>query len=331
MRTPPLPAAAAVSDEDPHGSAWRVLLAAAALSRDAPELNALTERRGADGSCGVDANGARLHAARAQAWLVRDAGGHWSVGPAAPPAARALLDLYAPLCAASTRRPLAVAHLGQSLDGHIATGSGDSYYVTGPANVTHLHRLRALCDAVVVGAGTVASDDPQLTVRHVAGGNPTRVVIDPDRRLDARRRVFDGEAPTLLVCAEGASTANAPGRAEVVAVPHNGAGLDLAALLATLRARGLHSVFVEGGGTTVSRFLEAGLLDRVQIAIAPLVTGSGRRGLTLPARDRIAECLRPRHRVFAMGGDVLFDCDLRASDASAADAVDDSQTVTRVI
>jgi riboflavin biosynthesis pyrimidine reductase len=72
-------------------------------------------------------------------------------------------------------------------------------------------------------------------------------------------------------------------------------------------------VFVEGGGATVSSFVEAGLLDRLQIAIAPLVTGSGRPGLTLPARDRIAECLHPAHRVFTMGGDVLFDCDLRAS------------------
>ena len=75
----------------------------------------------------------------------------------------------------------------------------------------------------------------------------------------------------------------------------------------------MSQVFVEGGGSTVSRFLEAGLLDRLHVAIAPLVTGRGRPGLTLPARERIAECLRPAHRVFTMGGDVLFDCDLRAN------------------
>ena len=66
-------------------------------------------------------------------------------------------------------------------------------------------------------------------------------------------------------------------------------------------------------GATVSRFLEADLLDRLQVAVAPLVTGSGRPGVSLPARDTIAECLRPSHRVFAMGSDVLFDCDLRAA------------------
>jgi riboflavin biosynthesis pyrimidine reductase len=99
-------------------------------------------------------------------------------------------------------------------------------------------------------------------------------------------------------------------------------------LLERLRERGLVSVFVEGGGSTVSRFLEAGLLDRLHVAIAPLVTGRGHPGLTLPARDRIAECLRPAHRVFTMGGDVLFDCDLRAVAPAAGDA---TGALTRVI
>jgi diaminohydroxyphosphoribosylaminopyrimidine deaminase / 5-amino-6-(5-phosphoribosylamino)uracil reductase len=311
MRTPTLPAGSALSDENLRSSAWRVLLAAKAAAREVSELNLLNERS-PDVSFGIDPSGARAPPARA--WLVRDAAAGWTVGPAAPPAARGLLDLYAPVCAASVRRPFAIAHLGQSLDGHIATGSGDSYYVTGPANVAHLHRLRALCDAVIVGAGTVARDDPQLTVRHVEGASPTRVIIDPQRRLDATHRVFANDAPTLVVCADGAVGAGREQRGvEVVAIAERDGKIDLAELLAALRARGLPAVFVEGGGATVSAFLEAGLLDRVQIAIAPLVTGDGRRGLSLPARDKIAECLRPRHRVFTMGGDVLFDCDLRAS------------------
>ena len=79
----------------------------------------------------------------------------------------------------------------------------------------------------------------------------------------------------------------------------------------------------------MSSFLEADLLDRLQIAIAPLVIGRGRPGLALPARERIADCLRPAHRVFAMGGDVLFDCDLRAPRAAAGDAA--SGELTQVI
>ena len=233
-------------------------------------------------------------------------------------AAQALLDLYAPLATAGPARPLTVAHLGQSLDGHIATASGDSYYITGQDNVVHLHRLRALCAAVVVGAGTVARDDPQLTVRHVEGTSPVRVVLDPRGRLDGRYRVFtDSSVPTLVVHAADLNVP-APGCAEVVRVPVVSGRLRLDVLLGELRARSLWSVFVEGGGVTVSSFVEAGLLDRLHVAVAPLITGRGCPGLTLAARDKIAECLRPRHRAFAMGDDVLFDCDLRKAAAPRA-------------
>src|SRR5206468_12479880 len=97
---------------------------------------------------------------------------------------RPLIDLYLPICSGTAAHPLTVGHLGQSLDGFIATHAGESRWVTGEENMRHMHRLRALCDAVVVGAGTVAVDDPQLTTRLVAGPNPLRIVIDPTRRLD---------------------------------------------------------------------------------------------------------------------------------------------------
>ena len=290
--------------------AWGLLLAAAA------------RRHGGGESFGGGHEGATQ-------WLTWHGSAAPIVAANTPAAIRPLLELYAPVCEATPARPLTIAHLGQSLDGYIATGSGDSYYVTGPDNVRHLHRLRALCDAVIVGAGTVARDDPQLTVRHVEGANPVRVILDPRGQLPARHRVFsDGLARTLVVHAQGVAT-SAPGNAEVLVVPHTDGRLDLRALLAALHARGLVAVFVEGGGATVSGFLEASLLDRLHVAIAPLVTGSGRPGLSLPARDKIADCLRPAHRVFTMGGDVLFDCDLRGP--SAAALTNSSDDITRVI
>lgn len=242
--------------------------------------------------------------------LVRGARG-WQAAPQASPESRAVCDLYLPLRGGAGVQT--VAHLGQSLDGQIATASGDSYYVTGPANLLHLQRMRALCDAVVVGAGTVAADDPRLTVRLDTGRQPVRVVLDPRRRLGAAHRVFsDGAAPTLLIVHEAlAKAGERHGQAEVVGVPVRGARLALDALLDVLHRRGLNAVFVEGGGATVSRFLEAGLLDRLQIAIAPLVIGAGRPGLALPSRARIGDCLRAAHRIFRMGDDVLVDCDLR--------------------
>src|SRR5215469_14839210 len=120
----------------------------------------------------------------------------------APAAVAALVALYLPYARVPRGRSFAVAHLGQSLDGRIATTAGASRWVTGEADLLHTHRMRALADAVVVGAGTVRHDDPQLTVRRCLGGQPVRVVIDSERRLGADYRVFqDGAAPTVVLAA----------------------------------------------------------------------------------------------------------------------------------
>ena len=227
-------------------------------------------------------------------------------------------ELYESLLGADHER-VTIGHLGQSLDGFIATHSGDSRYVNGRGNLLHLHRMRALCDVVVVGAGTVAADDPQLTTRLVPGPNPVRVVLDPERRLGGDYRVFtDRAARTVLACREALAYRQPMGGVEVLGVPGNAEGLDLAALLDALHARGWTRVFVEGGGRTVSAFLAAGLLDRLQLTVAPLIIGEGRPGIRLPAPDRLGDCRRPPHRAYRMGEDILYDCDLMAGACSAA-------------
>jgi diaminohydroxyphosphoribosylaminopyrimidine deaminase/5-amino-6-(5-phosphoribosylamino)uracil reductase len=225
----------------------------------------------------------------------------------------ALIDLYLPLCSATSARPMTVGHLGQSLDGFIATRAGDSQFVTGPENILHLHRMRALSDAVVVGAGTVAADDPLLTTRQVSGPNPLRVVFDPGHRLDEHYRIFsDAETPTLYACGDSHLRQGQSrfGAADILPLMCIGDTSPVAELLAALRARGCHRVFVEGGGVTVSAFLQAGLLDRLQMAVAPLIVGSGKPAIRLEPKDVLSDCQRPAYRVFRMGGDVLFDCDL---------------------
>jgi diaminohydroxyphosphoribosylaminopyrimidine deaminase/5-amino-6-(5-phosphoribosylamino)uracil reductase len=232
---------------------------------------------------------------------------------------RDLLDLYLPISSGTTARPITIGHLGQSLDGFIATHSGDAISVTGPENILHLHRLRALCDAVVVGAGTVVADNPRLTTRLVVGSNPARVILDPACRLPAAHLVFsDCEAVTLRVCTTGSlagGQARARGERTLEVAATDGA-LDLADLVRQLRALGYARIFVEGGGVTVSSFLTAGLLDRLHIAIAPLLIGEGRPAIRLPPQARLQDCLRLQHRVYRAGSDILFDCDLRAASAA---------------
>jgi len=107
---------------------------------------------------------------------------------------------------------LTIGQLGQSLDGRIATEAGRAQFISGAQGLAHLHRLRALVDAVVVGAGTVRADDPQLTVRHCTGPCPVRVVIDPSGCLPASARLFaeDG-VPRLAVVRHDAGRPAAPG------------------------------------------------------------------------------------------------------------------------
>ena len=246
------------------------------------------------------------------AWLQVDPSGQWNTSTPVSAEARDILELYLPL---QVQGRLTVAQLGQSLDGRIATESGHSHYITGTADIVRLHRLRALVDAVVVGAGTIASDDPRLTVREVEGDNPVRVVLDPDGRLDPTRRVFaDGSARTVHVRREmtGTDPQAREDDASVLVLPVDAQGrFEPTVVLSALHDLGLTHVLIEGGGVTVSRFLQARAVDRLHVTVAPLIIGSGKPAFTLDPVDTLEGAWRPPCRVFRLGQDVLFDLDLR--------------------
>lgn len=207
-----------------------------------------------------------------------------------------------------------VAHLGQSLDGRIATESGHSHYIGGPESLAHLHRLRALVDAVVIGVGTALADAPRLTVRHVLGPNPVRVVIDPRGRLAADASlVVDGLAPTLVVRRPNTGPP-LPSTIERIEIEPDEAGrIPPAILVDRLAERGLTRLLIEGGGQTVSAFVAAGAVDRLQLAVAPLLIGSGRPALSLPVVATLDQALRPPTKRFDLGSDTLFELDLGSS------------------
>ncbi len=224
------------------------------------------------------------------------------------PLASGLLRLYGPLARPETT-PFVIAQLGQSLDGYIATQSGASHYVTGPESLIHLHRLRALCDAVIVGWRTVAADDPQLSVRHVSGESPLSVVIDIEGKLPASHKVFLRQTPGALRLTGASVPALEEVRSESVGLDNGRANPQ--AVIDLLSQRGCKKILVEGGGAIVSSFLNAGVLDRLHLSVAPLLLGSGRRGIARPAAAKIQDALRLHGQQYAMGTDVLFDFDLR--------------------
>ena len=219
-------------------------------------------------------------------------------------------DIFGPLRTGKVDDLVIVGQIGQSLDGRVATTTGRSHYINGPAGVVHLHRLRALVDAVLVGVETACSDDPQLTVRHVQGPNPVRVVLDPRGRLPPQARLLGRDSRRIVVTAKGVDC-RLPG-AEILPLPAAHGHIAPVAILAALAERGLRRVLVEGGPETVSRFLQAGCLDRVHIVVAPLILGAGRPSLAFGAIDRVEEALRPSVRTHRLGDEMLFDCDFSA-------------------
>src|SRR5947209_7364309 len=221
-------------------------------------------------------------------------------------------EVFGPLRRGAIDDLVVVGQIGQSLDGRIATVSGHSRYINGPAGLTHLHRLRSLVDAVLVGVGTAVADDPQLTVRHVPGPHPARVVTDTKGRAATCAKVFscDGVRRLAVVAEETQCCFNSD--IEVLALPAANGRIDPRAILAALAQRGLKRILIEGGAETVSCFLGHGCLDRLHVIVAPIIIGSGRPGFVLPPIERTDQALRMPIRTFQLDDEILFDCDLSA-------------------
>jgi riboflavin-specific deaminase-like protein len=222
-----------------------------------------------------------------------------------------LQAIFEPLHHPSVDRMVVIGQIGQTMDGRIATASGQSKYVNGPAGLTHLHQLRALVDAVVVGVGTVLADNPRLTVRMIHGKNPARVVIDPRARLAEHHLIWqdDGVQKIWIVAEE--TTVTPPPQVSLIKLPATDGSIDPKLILKNLFARGLRRVLIEGGAQTISRFMVAKCLDRLHLIVAPIVMGSGRLSFDLPLIEHMDQALRLEVKTHLLGSDVLFDCDLR--------------------
>jgi riboflavin-specific deaminase-like protein len=207
--------------------------------------------------------------------------------------------------------PQVTIHFAQSLDGRLATRTGDSQWIGGPASLKLAHQLRSEHAAILVGVGTVIKDNPRLTVRLVEGPSPRRVIVDSTLRLPLEAHVLtDGAAPTKVATTERALPERVRAIEDqgvtVLHTPADALGrVDLGALFDRLDAE---SVLVEGGGAVITSVLRQQLAHRVVVCIAPMLIGSGTDAVGDLQVECLSQALRFSARRFTvLEDDVIFD------------------------
>jgi GTP cyclohydrolase II len=218
-------------------------------------------------------------------------------------------------------RPYVVVKLAQTLDGRVATSTGDSRWISGGEERRVTHALRAAVDAVLVGIGTVMADDPQLTVRLVPGASPIRVVLDARLRIPTTARVLDERAASCVYTTDAAPAGRRMALrslgAGVRTVPAAVDGVDLPEALRDLRRTGTRTLLVEGGARVVTSLLAGGLVDRAIVSVSPMILGTGRDAVGELGIRRIGEALRLANRtVHVAGEDLLIAGDVVVPDRS---------------
>ena len=226
-----------------------------------------------------------------------------------------------------TSRPSVTVKIAQTLDGRIATRTGQSQWISGEAARAFAHELRACHDAVLVGIGTVLYDDPRLTVRLVPGPDPLRVVADTRARIPLGCNLLgQGAERTIVFVGETAPEAHvsqirARGARVLMGRPDDRGRLDLGDLLARLAGEGVRSVMVEGGSGIITSLLAGGLVDRMVVSIAPKVLGAGLDAVgDLGIRSLADALVFEQTEIRQLGPDILFDGRLARNGRSPADA-----------
>ena len=222
-----------------------------------------------------------------------------------------LFSLFLPIIFNSKESPYLIAHLAQTLDGFIATNSGESKYISSNDNLTHIHMIRAISDIIIVGYKTVELDNPMLTTRLVTGKSPMRIIIDKNNKLSNKYNVFrnpDNNGYKII------SDKTYTKKENVFQLPLDKNKFNLNDIYDLIKKLRKKIVFIEGGGATVSEFYNNNKLDRLHICISPSILGKGRSSLMIEKKMSLNEILEHEVRYFQTGTDILCDIELSQSE-----------------
>ena len=211
--------------------------------------------------------------------------------------------------------PYVTVKYAQTLDGRIATKTGDSQWISSEASRKYVHVLRSTNDGIMVGAGTVTADNPQLTVRHVKGKNPLRIIVDSKLRIPIKSYVLTDDNPHQTIIA---TTSNAPSRkitaikklgAEVLVVKKERNGkVSFSSLLKELGKREIMSVLVEGGSGMITALLKVNLVDKMIIPISPRILGKGLEAIGDININKIKDAIKfSSFKTMKKGDDLIFE------------------------
>tara|TARA_B100000959_G_scaffold137155_1_gene144222 strand:- start:4519 stop:5409 length:891 start_codon:yes stop_codon:yes gene_type:complete len=221
-----------------------------------------------------------------------------------------MFDLYMPIIFNGVNNTYLIAHIAQTLDGYIATKSGESKYISSPQNLEHIHMLRAISDIIIVGTNTVRLDNPMLTTRLVKGSSPMRLILDKKNTLKNNYNVFsnkDGNGYKII--SEKIKNYNN----NVFTLPLYKNKFDLNDIISLLKKLNKRIVYIEGGGSTVSNFYNNKLLNKIHLCISPIIIGQGRNSFILPKIKSLKNIKDNKIKYFKMGEDILCDIDLPIS------------------
>jgi diaminohydroxyphosphoribosylaminopyrimidine deaminase / 5-amino-6-(5-phosphoribosylamino)uracil reductase len=223
-----------------------------------------------------------------------------------PAAAAEMIELYLPYCLAPVHaqrmgRAFTVSHFAQSLDGRIATSDGDARWIGCDENRLHAHRMRALCDGILIGVNTLRTDRPALTVRHAEGVDPIRIVVGDANDFGCLEQAGSG---TIMLF--GDDNGRHSDQVEQVVLPRTRGRIATSAILQALYRHEIRSVYIEGGARTTSAFLAEGNLDVVQLHISPMIIGPGINSFTCPAIRSVDDSVRFDPHVYRSVGDGMM-------------------------